>query len=260
LTDTNAYSWTPPHTGFVPAVIGLAAQYGSSSGAQVAFIGNNTTSGIALFNSISAALTADGVKNVTDVILPTGATEPQAVSAVQASGAGGASIFIVLQSDTGCINVFDALTSLGYSPAHVIAPFTCLDPTVVSHYGGMLPKNFDIIDFGDSPYVPGLATGVNSYLAAMKQYAPATDPTGPSHLLWDALMTVDKLANKIGISKVTSATMKNALMNFTGPAWGVPGPIQCGAYTTAPSACSSQYEIINYTGTAYTQTPFTVAH
>jgi branched-chain amino acid transport system substrate-binding protein len=257
FSDSNAYSFAPPNIAFTSVVVNLVAKLGGNKGKAVAFVGNTTADGVQEFDSISAELKSAGVKNVTEVSAPTNATEPQFVTAVQASNAGSAPIFIALQDDAGCINIFDALTTLGDSPKAIISPFTCLDPTVTSKFGGTLPKNFNIIDLGDSPYVAGLGTGINSYLAAMKKYSPSTNPDGASHLFWSALMTADELANKVGFTKIKSSTMKTAIAKFKGPVWMEPGPISCGYTTKAVSACAQEFEDITYNGSTYVESPLT---
>ena len=154
---------------------------------------------------------------VTSATVAASAPATAYVSAVQAAKASTAKALIVLGLDTTCIGTAGALKSLGASPKAIVVDNGCMDQTVLQHYGGKLPTNWVVFNFGNSPYVPGESTGVNSYLAAMKQYAPSVTNIGTtSSLTFGTIMTADKIANSVGYANITPTSMSKAAKAFTG--------------------------------------------
>ena len=146
------------------------------------------------------------------------------------------------------------MQSLGISltSQKIISTNACLDGLILSHFGGHLPTNWRIFNFGDSYLVPSLKDGVASYLAAVKNL-PKADVGTSAALMFGDIITMDKIANSVGFSHLTSATLLKAMRAFNGPAFMEPGTLQCGYSATAPSGCGNQVPVDQWTGTKWSE-------
>ena len=224
----------------------ISVIYGDNSGGQAT---------VALLKPL---LAASHITNVTYVAAPNDGTAPQYTSAIQAAGATHAQVVMMLSPDTVCVGVGAALKSLGVNPQAVLVTNGCLDKLVTSHYGGHLPSTWRVFNFGNSPYVAGLDTGVDSYLAAMKAYAPTVDPGTPAYLMFGSIISAARVLNKIGYANATPATILKGLLDFTGPAMMEPGPMKCGYIKSTPSVCGNEVAVDRWAGGKYSESIVTV--
>jgi branched-chain amino acid transport system substrate-binding protein len=255
LGATNGAFYGPGVTAYFPAIAQYMAHEVSGTGKSAAVLYPENSGGTETEQLIKSLLTADNVTNVTYVPVPIGGTAPQYTSAVQAAGVAHASVVFVGGNDTTCIAINDAMKSLGVSSnsQQLLTSNACLDSLALKHYGGHLPTNWRVFNFGDSYLIPGLETGVDSYLAAVKQYAPTADPGTPAALMFGAIMTMDKVANSVGYQNITNSSLTKAMLSFQGPAFMEPGPMECGYMKASPSVCGNQTVVDRWTGKKWSE-------
>jgi branched-chain amino acid transport system substrate-binding protein len=253
LAATKAFNYGPGVPNVYAAMGPYIAKQLGKSGGEVSVLSLNVPAIAPVVAALKGSLTAAGIKDVTYVSVPLEGTAPEYASAIQAAAASQAKAFVINGVDTTCVAVGDALKSLGATPKVVVTENGCMDRLVLQHFGGALPESWRIFNFGNSPYIKSLSTGVNSYLAAMKEYAPTTDPYSDNSMQFGELMTADRIADSIGYSKLTSAAFMKAARAFTGPAFMEPGPVHCGYSSSYPSVCGNKIPVDRYTGTKYTE-------
>jgi branched-chain amino acid transport system substrate-binding protein len=253
LGATNAANYGPGLTNYYPAFAGFVKQQGDAQKPVSVLVPNNSA-GVGSESIVKQVFAADHISDVTYASIPLGGTAPQYTSAVQAANAAHAAVVIDLGPDVACVDIQQALKTQGAPSSQLfLATNGCMDSLVFSHYGGHLPANWRIFNFGNSPLVPGVTTGVDSYNAAMKQYAPSANPATPSYLMFGSIITADKLANQVGVSKLSRASLMKAMLAFTGPAMLEPGATKCGYQKTAPSVCGNSVAVDRWEGSKYSE-------
>jgi branched-chain amino acid transport system substrate-binding protein len=253
LAATKAFNYGPGVPNVYASMGPYIAKQLGKAGGEVSVLSLNVPAIAPVVAALKASLTGAGVKDVTYVSVPLDGTAPEYASAIQAADASQAKAFVINGVDTTCVAAGDALKSLGATPQVLVTENGCMDKLVLQHYGGTLPESWRIFNFGNSPYIKSSTTGVDSYLAAMKEYAPTTDAYTDNSLQFGELLTADRIANSIGYSKLTSAAFMKAARAFTGPAFMEPGPVHCGYSSSYPSVCGNKIPVDRYTGTKYTE-------
>ena len=261
FTDPNGFGYDPGVPTLFPAMARYTVVKLGAKTAPISMVVPVTAASQATVAAMQQAFSKAGATGlVTSATVAPGAPATAYVSAVQAAKASTAKALIVLGLDTTCIGTSGALKSLGASPKAIVVDNGCMDQTVLQHYGGKLPTNWVVFNFGNSPYVPGESTGVNSYLAAMKQYAPSVTNIGTtSSLTFGTIMTADKIANSVGYANITPTSMSKAAKAFTGPADMEPGAMHCGYISAVPSICGSEMAIDRYNGKKFVEGVFSAA-
>lgn len=255
FADPNGFGYDPGVPTLFPAMARYTVVKLGAKTAPISMIVPVTAASQATVSAMQAAFSKAGAKGlVTSATVAAGAPATAYVSAVQAAKASTSKALIVLGLDTTCIGTAGALKSLGASPKAIVVDNGCMDQAVLQHYGNKLPANWVVFNFGNSPYVKGQSTGVNSYLAAMKQYAPKVTNIGTtSSLTFGTIMTADKIANSVGYANLTPTSMAAAAKAFTGPADMEPGAMHCGYIPSVPSICGSEMAIDQYNGKKFVE-------
>jgi branched-chain amino acid transport system substrate-binding protein len=259
LSSTNSVVYGPSIPNYYPAFAEYIVQNGLKA-APISVLYSNNQSGLASLGIAKQSFAAAGITNATYAPVPYNGTAPQYVSAVQASGATKAKAVLELFGDTVCISVQNAFKSLGGVPAGQQALVTngCMDSLVFKAFGGHIPTSWRVFNFGNSPLVPGVATGVNSFRAAAAKYAPTADPTTPASLVFANIVTADKIANEVGYANITPAAMYKAEAAFTSVPMMIPGPQKCGFIKTTPAVCGNEVAVDRYQGGKYKESVITV--
>jgi hypothetical protein len=178
------------------------------------------------------------VKHSKTVYYADTATTPDIVSAVQAAGGSKAAvIFFDPSGPQQCASLFDALKQLGIKSPVVTTPI-CNADLFVGHTGAG-PEHWHFWGFGENPRVASSSQVqvfndiMNSYGQSKWKYVGFASSTVRD------LLTIAKFANKIGFAKLSPATMQAAILAFRGPAFLIPGPINCAKPfdTTTQSIC-----------------------
>jgi hypothetical protein len=235
-TSKGVYSFT----GGGPAVIFAMAKDTKNLGAQnTALVSVGNPGGKFTMEKIAEpALNKLKVKHSKTVYYADTATTPDIVSAVQAAGGSKAAvIFFDPSGPQQCASLFDALKQLGIKSPVVTTPI-CNADLFVGHTGAG-PERWHFWGFGENPRVASSSQVqvfndiMNSYGQSKWKYVGFASSTVRD------LLTIAKFANKIGFAKLSPATMQAAILAFRGPAFMIPGPINCAKPfdTTTQSIC-----------------------
>jgi len=156
------------------------------------------------------------------------ATAPEVVSAIQAAGAAKSQVFQMTTLVNQCISAYDALEQQNLTPA-VVTTYQCSQPAMWEHLDGKLPEGWTFTAFADSPRVPNLENGRDSYVAAMTRGGAKDAETfnGDAAMAFSAIMTVARIANQLG-AKASPETIRKAIVDYDGPLMMTPGKPRCG--------------------------------
>lgn len=182
---------------------------------------------------------------------PDTATGPEMTSAVQASGAASADVVIFNPAAAAqCNAVYDAMKQLGVKKP-VVTSSICAADEVADHTDGG-PDGWTFASYSSNPRVTDDAEG-QAFKNALETYgAPKAVNSGYTLKTFGDLLAITKWANEIGADKVSPTTYESAIKAFKGPAFGVPGPMACGADKDFVSVCGSAARLSTYKDGAWT--------
>ncbi len=167
-------------------------------------------------------------------LVPLPLTGTDAAGPLTAAGAASADLLIPITGAPQCIQIAKAVAQLGIK-AKVVASPICMDETVLKAVGP-LEKDWYEVQIGS-----GTASD-NADLALFKhilstygdghdgQYAYAIGPV---------TLTLVKQIQKIGYSKLTPDTVRQAIKTYTGAVPLMAPSIKCGVFAAAPSVCNA---------------------
>jgi branched-chain amino acid transport system substrate-binding protein len=254
---TDAYAYTPGSPGVVKGLAVFAAKYLPTGPAKkVAVIYTDTTSaGQVAFTALARpTLQALGVTSVVGVPVTDTAGPAAVVRAITTAGAADADAFLPLVPVQACIGIAQALKQLGLSTP-VVTTSLCLGTPMTDyieqqHGVGVVPNNWY---FGGNGYSYSIAgdPDTDAEVTMVQQYTKDQrianiDDTGFAGSMFGNLLTVAKFINTIGVDNVSPDTIRTAAKGFTGPMWGVVGPMKCGASQNFPSVCGLEMGIQQY--------------
>lgn len=216
----------------------------------------NTASAISNTGNDNAtkALEAAGYSDVETVTIPETATVPDVTSSIQSAGIKDGDILVATLTDAQCIAVDVAAKSLSIEPGLFLATQGCATASVLKHFGGdTLPDNWRIVSQHSSPLVlddPDVAI----YTALMKKYVPSVNPNtpGPPQAI-QALLNLVKIGNQVGADAPKGEWIE-ALKSFEGPAFMMPGTLDCGRNPELQSLCTTVIPIVSYEDGKWVQT------
>lgn len=260
---TDAYAFTPGSPGVVAGLAVFAAKYlpeiAGITVDSVAVVYNDNPAGQIAFTALTKpVLEGLGVATVTGVAVADTAGPQEMATAIQAAGAQDADVFYPLVTISGCIGVYDALKTLEID-TQVVTTGLCFGVPMKNHLAelgeaGTLPDGWYFGGYGYSYEIAG-APDVDAYLEAVFAWADelgkdreTLEYTGFALPTFGTLMTAVQFLNG-GASDAES--LRTAAKAFTGPQWGVAGPMKCGGNPTFPSLCGFQIGIQQQQGTEY---------
>ena len=219
----------------------VAVVYGDNDGAKAAVN--------VLFNPALGKL---GITDIKAVPVADTATGSDVQAALQAAGAAKADVVVPLVTLPGCIATYDALQSLGISPA-VVTTGLCNGTPMAQHLkdvgkGGDAPSGWYFGGYGYSYFLNDEASGMNTYLAKVKQYGgDKVEYTGFAGPQFANIMTLAKFFNSLGADAVTPDAVKGQLEGFSGPMMITAGPMACGKVSPVFAAlCGSEMGVEQY--------------
>jgi hypothetical protein len=168
------------------------------------------------------------------------ATASQVQSAVVASGAKSDSVFVPLVPVQACISIYDAMKTLNITKTPVLTTGLCFGTPLIQHLGGTFPPGWYFADYGvnyfiyKSSVVPSAQLAV--YIAAVHQHNPTMQYTGFAGPSFGNVLTAVKLYNTLSTT-ATSAQLAPKVQGFTGPQWGISGPMKCGFWAFGKAVC-----------------------
>jgi len=247
----DAFAFTPGAVGVVKGMSTFVGKYLPDVHSVAIVHANNAAGKASASLFLKPGLAKFGITDVKDVGVDDTATSTDLASAIQAAGGDKADLLIPLLTIQGCEATYDALKSLGASP-QVLTTGLCYGTPMTKHLEDLgisdpVPDGWYYGDLGYSYFIPDEASGMTTYLAKIKQYAPAgAEYTGYAGPLFANLLTAVKLVNEIGSDKVTPDAVRGAAKSFTGPMMLVAGPMHCGFDPVFKTLCGSQMGVQRY--------------
>jgi branched-chain amino acid transport system substrate-binding protein len=209
----------------------------------VALLANDNDAGHAGVAVIMAPAFQRANVQVKTVFVPDQATAPQVASAMQAAGADKADAFVSIFTLQTCINMYDAIKSLGVQPRAVVTTGLCFGTPMTQHLqdvgdSGAYPDGWYFGGYGYSYFLPastpGMAeSGMNTYLAKVHQYgkpapgAKTLEYSGFAGPMFGNVLTAVKFINELGASKATVAALDGKIRGFKGPMMLQVGALKC---------------------------------
>ncbi len=185
---------------------------------------------------------------VKEVFISPTAQGADVASAIKAAGGATADVFVPITPVQGCIAVYDALKSLGVHPT-VLTSGLCFGTPLIQHLGGTFPNGWYFGAYGVNYFVPAqknvpASEQLAQYQDVVKKYNPTMEYTGFAGPTYGNFMTIAQIYNKLG-PDATQAQIGDAVKNFAGPQWGIPGtPVACGKISSLfPTLCVGQMGI-----------------
>lgn len=257
----DGYAYTPGSPGVIQGLAAFAAKHLPAGVAKkVAVVYGDNSGGQVAFSALTEpALKALGVATVVGVPIADTAGPQDFAPAITAAGAADADAFLPLVTVQGCIGTAQALKDLAITTP-VVTTSLCLGTPMIDYLKqqggtGIVPDKWYFGGYGYSYFMPGDAD-LDSYVTMVLQYAKDkgvanVEYTGFAGPMFGNLLTVTKFINEIGASKVTPDAIRTAAKAFTGPMWGVVGPMKCGASAVFVSVCGLQMGIQQYVDTKW---------
>ena len=226
----------------LPNVKSVAVIHGDSPSEAFAATG--------LFKPLAAKL---GLNNVTLVSVSDTAQATDIQQAVQSAGADKADVLVTVVIQNLCAPIYDALQSLGVNPT-VVSTGLCYLGSMTKHMQDIgskdqVPNNWYFGGYGYSYFLPDQPSGMTTYLAKVKQYAPAgSELYGFAGPVFADLLTAVQFYNKIGPDQVTVANLSLFMKNWHGPMMIVAGAMNCGGFPNPlfVPLCGTQMGIQQY--------------
>jgi hypothetical protein len=117
---------------------------------------------------------------------------------------------------------------------------------------GEVPEGWYFGGTGYSYAIRGNAE-IDAYVSTITDYArqrglPNLDPAGFAGPTYGSVLTIVRLMNGVQGGVTSPEAARTAIRSFTGPMWGVVGPMACGLNTVFPALCGVQVGIQQYVG------------
>lgn len=214
-------------TGGGPAVIYAMAKDAKNIGLKnLALLSVGNVGGKYTMDSIALpALNKLGVQHSKVVFYNVPATTPDIVSALQAAGGSTADgVFLDPSSPTECTSTYNGLKQLGLHIPVITTPI-CNAPSFIDATGGG-PTNWRFWGFNSNPRVT-TDPDVAAYDDIMDSYGESQwKYVGFASSVTRDLLTITKFGNALH-GNVTTAAMKQQILAFRGPAFMIPGTVNC---------------------------------
>ena len=251
----DAFAFTPGSPGVIQGMaIFAATMLPAGKPTKAAVVYSDNPAGQAAYNLLTKPVLEKYGIQVTGVPIPDTAGPQDFAPAIQAAGAQDAQVFIPLVTIQGCIGTYDALKQLGITTP-VVTTGLCFGTPMTEHLKqagekGEQPDGWYFGGYGYSYFIPGNPE-LDTYLSVIDDYAKAQniqniEYTGFAGPTFGNALTLVKFMNAIGPDNITPDAMRNAAKGFTGPMWGVVGPMACGKNPIFPSLCGIQMGIQQY--------------
>jgi hypothetical protein len=159
-------------------------------------------------------------------------------SALSSATTSSGSVLVPIMPVAQCISFAQAMSTL-HLKTPVVTTGLCfgkqLYDTLHTYPNGWYFGDYGVNYFMYAPHVAASAQ-LAVYIAAVHQYNPTMDYTGFAGPSFGNVLTVAKFYNSLGIA-ATSAQLTTKIKGFTGPQFGISGPMKCGFDFELPAVC-----------------------
>ncbi|CAN5245767.1 hypothetical protein BH09ACT10_BH09ACT10_20330 [soil metagenome] len=230
--------------GAIANLLGMAVN-AKKNGPKISIVSsNNPAAKFLMDEAILPFMKSIGLEETTAYVADT-ATTPDFVSAIQNNGAKDADTIYLLNSSVGmCVSLYDAMKQISVAKP-VVAPSQCsADPMPEKTGGG--PEGWSITGLTDPPFISTPQVDVINHGMKAAGVLDALNQGFASKVFGD-ILSITKFAKAVGYDKATPQLLEDQILAFRGPAWTVPGTIECGSNKVSISVCGNAST--NYTFT-----------
>ncbi|CAN5183820.1 hypothetical protein BH09ACT10_BH09ACT10_14680 [soil metagenome] len=229
---------------------GLGAMYAMAQNAEdagyksLAIITTSNPAGkFLLANVVLPDLKARGIAAKV-AYMDEGSTTPQYVTALQTTGAATADAVQLIPSGVaGCVATYDAMKQISLVKP-VVTVITCSNDPMPEKTGGG----------ADGWILSGQSDIMEVQSAQSDTVRHAMDDQGGDKFInignvpkgFGDILSLVKFAKTLGYDKITPEAMNEQILAFKGPAWMIPGTIDCGANTLQPGLCGNAASNVVY--------------
>ncbi len=248
FTQPGAYFYSPGTPGIIGGMPEFVLNHlEGDKPSKAAIVHSDNDAGRAALPLIKPELEAAGIE-VTVVAVPDDATD--LVGPITAAGAADADVFFPLVSQATCIQVANALQTLGVEVT-VVTTQLCADSAVRAaanegiqgwYVGGNGPSALQ---------GKGIDDDLDTYIEAFETYGDPEDTSlGGATGGFANIMILQKLGTEIGVDNLTADAWSEALSSYTGamflgaPMITCPGPV-------LPNLCTTQYKMTQVSGDGF---------
>jgi len=257
---TDGFAFTPG----VPGVIGGLAIFAGKylpeiEGKEVksaAVVYNTNPAGVGAFESFTKPVLEKMGITVTGVPVADAAGPTEMATAIQASGADTADVFIPLVQVQGCIGVYEAIKTLEIDTS-VVTTGLCFGVPMQEHLAaqgveGKLPDGWYFGAYGYSYEIPGNPEQ-DAYIDVVLAWAKLQGIENPNYTgfggpTFGTLMTMLQFLNG---GAADGDGLRAAARAFTGPMWAVAGKMACGASVPFTGLCGGNIGVQQQQGTEF---------
>ncbi|MEV4420741.1 ABC transporter substrate-binding protein [Patulibacter sp. NPDC049589] len=178
---------------------------------------------------------------------PEAATGPEMVQALQAAGAKDADR-IVIQPSSGaqCDAIFAGMQQLGIQKPVITNPI-CTSGNILKSSPDKL-DGLELVTFTGDTRVKS-DTEAQAFKDAMDAYGAGKYVlTGYVGKTFSDVLAIAKFGNEIGADKLSPAAYEQAITTFKGPAFDIPGEMQCGHDKTQIGVCGFYSVVTQFKG------------
>lgn len=251
LTAKEAYAYNAGGPGVIAGMGIFTAKYIGKVDSAAVVYGDNPAAQQSAEEFLKPLLESQGVSSVKLVAISEEASGPEVASALQSVGADDADALVTFVTVPDCIAIYDGLQSLGIEPA-VVSTGLCFGTPMTEHLEDLgssdqVPNGWYFASYGYSYFVPNAESGMDTYLAKIKQYAgEEVEYTGFAGFLFADVLTSVKFINEMGAENLTSESMQKAASSFAGPMMLTAGKMDCGYSKLFPALCGTEVSMEQY--------------
>lgn len=234
-TTPHVYTLDAGSGGILQGMVGLST---AGKPKTLAIVSDDSDAGKYLGGSVLVPMMKKLGVNAKAAFYPVAGTQPEMVSAIQASGAPKAdSVLFLGPTPSVCLSGWKAMEQLGVK-APVTGTSVCAgDDFVAGTDDGAGVENWTFAGLARNARIEA-----DPQTAAFKQVMDAYgkgDLAAAGHVLktFGDVLAVTRWTNEIGVEKVSPAAYEKAITGFRGPAYAVPGTLECGADKAAVGIC-----------------------
>lgn len=234
-TTPHVYTLDAGSGGILQGMVGLST---AGKPKTLAIVSDDSDAGKYLGGSVLVPMMKKLGVNAKAAFYPVAGTQPEMVSAIQASGAPKAdSVLFLGPTPSVCLSGYKAMKQLG-----VDAPVTGTSVCVGDDFVAGTDDGAGVANWTFAGLARNARIADDPQTAAFKQVMDAYgkgDLASAGHVLktFGDVLAITRWTNEIGADDVSPAAYEKAIRAFRGPAYAVPGELRCGADEAAVGIC-----------------------
>ncbi|MEV4420749.1 hypothetical protein AB0L40_12345 [Patulibacter sp. NPDC049589] len=252
-TTPHVYTLDAGSGGILKGMVGLST---ASKPKTLAIVSDDSDAGKYLGGQVLVPTFKKLGVNAKAAFYPVAGTQPEMVSAIQASGAPTAdSVLFLGPTPSVCLSGYKAMKQLGVQ-APVTGTSVCAgDDFVAGTDDGAGVTNWTFAGLARNARITD-DPQATAFRDVMDAYGKG-DLAAAGHVLktFGDVLAITRWATEIGADEVTAAAYEKAIAAFRGPAFAVPGALQCGWDRAAIGVCGKTVPVSAFRDGAWKSLP-----